>query len=473
MLIKQHKDSTNQYDILIIGGGPGGYVSAIKAAQLGAKVAVFEADNVGGTCLNWGCIPTKSLLNNAHNWYQMQSKDIFTSDNQMQHIKLSMEKLVRESRAAVHKLTSGVSSLLKANNVDLYNAKATIVQPSTVQANHQTYTAPNIIIATGAHSREHPILKTDGQNILYAKHAMMLQEIPDSIAIVGAGVIGIEFASLFNALGSKVYLIEFADKIMSYMDDDIIQAMHAKLKQRGVEIITNASVTSYKTNSQNIQLDIASKGKSQSITVDKCLISIGLTGNVYDLGLQNTKVQINKNMQVITNEYSETDEPGIYAIGDVNSNGPWLAHRASEEGIRCVEKILGHHTQPLNLNNIPGCVYSMPQIGCIGLTEQEALQKNLNIIVRKFPLSANGKALTKYDDGFIKLIVDSDIGSILGAHIISNEATELISQPGIMMDLEAVCSEISYVFPHPTLSEAISEAILSINNKAIHIVNKR
>lgn len=468
-----HNNNTQTYDIAIIGGGPGGYVSAIKAAQMGAKVALFEADNVGGTCLNWGCIPTKSLLNHAHNWYQMKSKDIFSSS--IEKIALDMQKLVKESRSVVSKLTTGVRHLLKVNNVDVYNHHASIQKAGVIKAGDHIikagdhiYTSRNIIIATGAQSRSHPVLKIDGAHILNAKHAMLLQEVPKTIAIVGAGVIGVEFASLFNALGSKVHLIEFTDKIMSFMDKDVITFMHQKLSQRGIEILTNASVDNYSMSGQVVQLKLKN---GDALNVDKCLVAIGLTGNIHDLGLQNVNVMIDKNMQIITNEQSETNEPGVYAIGDVNSKGPWLAHRASEEGMRCVERILGHDSKRLDLSMIPGCVYSMPQIGAIGLTEDDALKAGLSIKIGKFPLAANGKALTKGDDGFIKLIIDADIGTIIGAHIVSNEATELISQLGIMMDLEGTCQELSYVFPHPTISEAVSEAILAAYKQAIHIPN--
>ena len=455
------------YDISIIGGGPGGYVSAIRAAQLGAKVALFESSHVGGTCLNWGCIPTKSLLNNAHNWYQIKSKDIFTSS--VSDIKLDISKLVQESRRAVNQLTSGVQYLLKNNNIDVFKEHASIVKPGLIKSKSHNIASKNIILATGADSRSHPILKTDGNKILNAAHAMTLTKIPENITIVGAGAIGVEFASFFNAIGSRVHLIEFNDNILSFMDTDVIAFMENSFSSRDIQIIKNCSVEQYQNTKSGISLTLSNK---TTIEADVCLVCIGLTGNIHDLGLQNTKVRVNKNMQIITDEFSRTDEKTIYAIGDVAHNGPWLAHRASDEGIKCVEHILGLNPSPIVLSKVPGCVYSMPQIGSIGLTEHEATKQGYNFRIGHFDLSGNGKAIVKHDKGFVKLIIDNNIGTILGAHIVSNEATEIISQLGIMIDLEGTCDELNYIFPHPTISEAIPEAILSAYHKAIHMNNK-
>lgn len=458
---------TNEYDISIIGAGPGGYVAAIRAAQLGAKVCIIEKENnLGGTCLNWGCIPTKSLLHSAHSWQDIKSKDI-TAES-IANISVDMKKIVKKSRQDVQKLTHGVKSLLSHNGIKIYTGRAYISSPGEINVAEHIIKTKYTIIATGAVSRQHPNLDVNGINILHAKHAMMLDNIPKKIAIVGGGPIGIEFASLFNSLGSEVYIVELSDSILSSADDDVINYMQTKLSSKGIKIITNTSVIGHDMVDNSVNLKF---NTNKSIKVDKCLVAIGITGNIHDLGLQNTKIQINKNMQIITDEFSHTHERDIYAIGDVNHMGPWLAHRASAEGIKCVERILGHDIPPINLSQITGCVYSMPQIASFGLTEKKAISQGKKFRIGKFSLQHNGKAIATNDDGFIKLVIDRDMGNILGAHIVSNNATELISSIGMMHSLEGVCSEDNdYIFSHPTISEIIPEAILAAYGKAIHSV---
>jgi dihydrolipoamide dehydrogenase len=455
------------FDLIVIGGGPGGYVSAIRAAQLGLKVALIEKDSLGGVCLNWGCIPTKSLLESAELYQKIkksESMGINCSD-----VSVSMDKIVSRSRSVVKKLTSGVAHLLKKNDVTVYNGHAHIEKSGNikiVKVNKETEVAgKNIIIATGASNRSLAGVVVDGKHIWDCRHAMMAHTVPKSLIIIGAGAIGLEFASFFNALGTKVTVVEYADKILSYADEDIIKWAEASFRKSGIDFVLSSAVDKAEVKGDQVVVSI----KDKHIAAEKCLVAVGIIGNTSNLGLENVPSIKLERGQIVVNEACETGEHGIYAIGDVTNRVPWLAHKASQEGIRCAERIAGHNAEHVDPKRVPICVYSMPQVAQIGLTEAEAVKAGKDIIVGKYPLSANGKALTENNEGWVKVILEKRTKILVGAHIIGSHVTELIQGYGLMQSLEAVGEDIHHIiFAHPTLSEAVQEAVTAAMGIAIH-----
>ena len=466
---------TQAFDLIVIGGGPGGYVAAIRAAQLGMKAAVIEKEHLGGICLNWGCIPTKALLRAAelrHNLDHLQDYGIEITGE----VKINLPKVVERSRGVAARLSGGVAHLLKKNKVTVIDGTAKLAGKSG--ANHlvsvtgktaQTVSAPHVIIATGARARQIPGMESDGTQILTYREAMVPKTMPKSLIVVGSGAIGIEFASFYRDMGVEVTVVEALDRILNAEDSEISAMAHKAFEKRGMTILTSAKLQSLKKTAHEVTATIEQGGISQSLTAERVIMAIGIVGNSENLGLEGTKVKLDRG-HIVTDGYGATGEPGLYAIGDI-TGAPWLAHKASHEGIICVEKIAGHeNVHAIGDNTVPGCTYCRPQVASVGLTEDAARAKGLDIKVGRFPFLANGKAIALGDDeGLIKTIFDAKTGELLGAHMIGPEVTEMIQGYAIARTLETTEQELMQtIFPHPTLSEAMHESVLDAFDRAIH-----
>jgi dihydrolipoamide dehydrogenase len=454
------------FDIIVIGSGPGGYVAAIRAAQLGKKVALVEKENLGGVCLNWGCIPTKALLRSAEIYHLMHRLEDFGLS--AQNIKFDLKKIVARSRAVATQLSQGIAHLLKKNKVTVIKGHGKLLGQKKVQVGNDTLTAPHIILATGARPRILPGLEPDQKFVWTSKEAMIPEEFPNKLLVVGSGAIGMEFASFYKTLGAEVTVVELQPRILPVEDEEISKLAQKSFEKQGMKIYTGSTVKSLQKG-KTVKAIIETAGKTQEITVDRVIVAIGILANTEALGLENTKVKVEKG-QIKVNPWSETDEPGVYAIGDL-TGPPWLAHKASHEGIICVEKIAGvKGIHPLSAQNVPGCTYSIPQIASVGLTEATAKAKGLKIRVGSFPYKGNGKAIALgEDEGLIKTIFDANTGELLGAHMIGAEVTELIQGYTLAKTLETTEEELMHtVFPHPTLSEMMHEAVLSAFDRVIH-----
>ena len=462
------------YDLAIIGSGPGGYVAAIRAAQLNMKVVVIEKKDLGGVCLNWGCIPTKALLRTSEIYDYIKNSSHFGID--IKENKLNIKEIIKRSRNVAKKLSTGIEFLFKKNKIDLIYGNAKFNKNKEIvvvkKDNEDKLLANNIIIATGAGPKKIKISQNfDSLGLWNYFDAMTPQEIPKKLGIIGSGAIGIEFASFYNSLGSEVEVFEMQNEILPSEDSDISSYLRKSLIERGIKFHLNSSVTDIKLkNNFDLYYKNLKTGKDTNISFDKILVAVGIEGNINNLGLENTAIKI-KNNQIITYEYGKTDEKNFFAIGDV-AGGPWLAHKASHEGVNCVEYIAGIRNSKLDSKMvIPSCVYSNPQVASIGLSEKKAKNLGINIKVGKFPLSANGKALSLSEsEGFVKIIFEDKTGQILGAHLVGVEVTELINSFSLAMKLEATELDIfSTIFPHPTISESIHESALDAYNKALHI----
>jgi len=454
-----------EYDIIVLGGGPGGYVAAIKAAQMNAKTALIEKNAVGGVCLNWGCIPTKTLLKSAKVYHYIMDSEKYGIDiSNKDQIKINWPNMIKRKNEVVKKLTGGVKFLLDKNGVDTYIGTGKVIDKNTVEVNGQTLKTKNLIIATGARPFIPPIkgIEEGVKNglVLTSKETLDLSELPKKLVIIGGGVIGVEFASLFSELHTEVTIIEKAPNILLNVDDDIREAILKKLK-KSIKIYTNAEVTEINKNGLTAMID----GKTQTFEADKILISIGMRPNIEELthlGLEFERSAIK------TNERLETNLKGVYAIGDVNGKF-MLAHVASHEGLVAVHNILGHEAK-LDYNKIPSGIYTSPEIAFVGLTEKQAREAGYDISIGTFPLSANGKALGEGEnEGFVKIISDKKYGEIIGVHMYAPNATDMISELVVAMKLEGTIYDIAdSIHPHPTLAEAIMEASLSAIDKPIH-----
>lgn len=465
----------SKYDLAILGGGPGGYVAAIRAGQLGLKTVVIDKDNLGGICLNWGCIPTKSLLKNAE-IYDTLSNHSGDFGISFKELSIDFSKVIRRSRDISEKISKNVELLIKKNKVDRIRGFGKLASSSSIDVfdndgkKLQTVEADKIIVATGARPRILPSIPVDRKDIITSSEAMTLPELPSSLIVVGAGAIGIEFAYFYSVLGTKVTIIEMLDRILPVEDREVSDALAKSFKKRGIEIHTGAVVESAVAGADGVTVIINKDGKKIELKGDKVLSAIGVTGNIEGIGLEELGVEIFKNhIKVDKSDYS-TNIPGIYAIGDV-IGPPWLAHVASAEGIRCVEVIKGAHSASVDYDNIPGCTYCQPQVASIGLTEEKAKEQGYKLKIGKFPFMASGKAFAIGErDGFVKLIFDEQYGELLGAHLIGSEATEMIAELGIARALEATYETIiKTVHAHPTLSESVMEAAAMANGEAIHI----
>jgi len=457
------------YDVVVIGTGPGGYETAIRASQLGLKTAVVEKDKLGGVCLNIGCIPTKALLKSAEMMayanhladYGLQLEGTVTPD---------FPKVVSRSRGVADKMNKGVGFLMKKNKIDVhygharFTGKGTLaIEPSENMDGEtigeaQTITAKHIIVATGARAREIPPLPIDGKKIVDYRMAMLQQEQPKRLVVAGAGAIGVEFAYFYHHMGTEVTLIELLDRLVPVEDKDVSKELERAFKKYGIKVMTGAQVEGVDTKGKELTVKVKTKKGPEEIACDQVLSAVGVVGNIEDLGLEAVGVKTEKGAIVI-DDFGRTNVEGIYAIGDV-AGPPWLAHKASHEGILCVEKIAGKDVHPMNKNNIPGCTYCQPQIASVGYTEEQAKEAGYAIKVGKFPFTASGKAAASgHSEGFVKVIYDAKYGEFLGCHIIGHDATELIAEAVTARELETTYHEvIEAIHPHPTLSEAVMEA---------------
>jgi dihydrolipoamide dehydrogenase len=460
-------------DLVIIGSGPGGYVAAIRAAQLGMKTAVVEREHLGGICLNWGCIPTKALLRSSEINHLLHNLDQYGFS--AKEIAFDARKVVERSRKVAKQLSNGVAFLLKKNKVTVLDGEAKLAGAGKIAVSKDgkkvaDLSAKHIIIATGARARVLPGLEPDGKLIWTYKEAMVPPAIPKSVLVVGSGAIGIEFASFYRNMGAEVTVVEVLDRVVPVEDEEISAFARKSFEKQGMKIFTSASVKALKRGSNSVTATIEAAGKSFEVTAERVVAAVGIVGNVENIGLEGTKVRVEKT-HIVVDKFLATDEPGIYAIGDV-VGPPWLAHKASHEGVICVEKIAGlNDVHPLDIHNIPGCTYCMPQIASVGLTEAKAKAEGREVRVGRFPYIANGKAIALGEpEGMIKTVFDAKTGELLGAHMIGAEVTELIQGYTIAKTLETTEVELMHsIFPHPTLSEMMHESVLDAYKRAIHI----
>lgn len=460
------------YDVIVVGSGPGGYVAAIRASQLGLKVAIIERAELGGICLNWGCIPTKALLKSANVFeYINHAADYGIT---VKSADADFPAIVKRSRTVAEGMSNGIQFLMKKNKIDVIKGTANLKkgQKIAVEGDDKTvteYEAKHIIIATGARSRELPNLPQDGKKIIGYREALVLPKLPKKMVVVGSGAIGSEFAYFYNAMGVEVTLIEFLPSIVPLEDEEVSKQLERSFKKAGINVMTNSSVESVDTKGSGCKVLVKTKKGDETIECDVVLSAVGIKRNIENIGLEEVGIVVDKDI-IITNDYYQTNIPGYYAIGDV-TKGHALAHVASAEGIICVEKIAGVHTEPLDYGNIPGCTYCSPEVASVGMTEKMALEKGYEIKVGKFPFSASGKASAAgHKDGFVKLIFDAKYGELLGGHLIGANVTEMVAELVAIRKLETTGHElIKTVHPHPTMSEAIMEAAAAAYGEVIHM----
>lgn len=463
----------NSFDLIVVGSGPGGYVAAIRASQLGKKVAIVERESLGGICLNWGCIPTKALLKSAQVYEYMQhAKDYGLT---VEKFGADFPAVVKRSRDVAEGMSKGVQFLMKKNKIEtiLGNARLTKDKKVEVTMNEggkkEIYSAPHIILATGARSRSLDHMKIDGKKIIGYRDAMVLPSMPKSMIVVGSGAIGSEFAYFYSAMGVKVTLIEFMANLVPVEDEEVSKQLERSFKKMGMEILTNAEVTKTDTSGAGVKATVKTAKGEVVLDADILLSAVGIVANIENLGLEELGIKVEKG-KVVTDDYYQTNVQGIFAIGDM-TKGQALAHVASAEGIICVEKICGHHPEPMDYNNIPGCTYTSPEIASVGYTEKAAKAAGYEVRVGKFPYSASGKASAAgQKDGFVKLVFDKKYGELLGAHLIGANVTEMIAELVVARKLETTGHEIiKAVHPHPTMSEAIMEAAAAAYDEVIHL----
>jgi dihydrolipoamide dehydrogenase len=458
----------NAFDIAVVGGGPGGYVAAIRATQLGLKTALVEREHLGGICLNWGCIPTKALLRSGDVLRQMRHAEAYgLSAGQ---IGFDLKKIVARSRGVAAQLQAGVKHLLKKNKVAVFDGHARLAGPGKLAIEGKaTLSAAHIILATGARARVLPGLEPDGKLVWTYKEALVPESLPKRLLVIGSGAIGIEFASFFNALGADVTVVEVMDRVLPVEDEEISALARKSFEKQGMTILTSAAVKGLKKSADGVVATIESAGKTREIAADRVISAVGIVGNVENLGLEGTGIVVDKT-HVVTDQWCRTGEPGIYAIGDL-TGPPWLAHKASHEGVLCVEKIAGiKDVHPLDIRKIPGCTYCHPQVASVGLSEAKAKEKGYQVRVGRFPFLGNGKAIALGEtEGLIKTVFDAKTGELLGAHMIGAEVTELIQGYAVAKTLETTEAELMQtIFPHPTLSEMMHEAVLDAYGRAVH-----
>ncbi len=459
------------YDLIVVGSGPGGYVAAIRASQLGLKTAIIERESLGGICLNWGCIPTKALLKSAQVFeYLNHAADYGIT---VKGGEADFSAVIKRSRDVAEGMSKGVQFLLKKNKIDVINGTGKIKAGKkvdvTADGKTTTYEAKHIIIATGARSRALPNLPQDGKKIIGYRDALTLPKMPKTMVVVGSGAIGSEFAYFYATMGTKVTLVEFMPSIVPVEDAEVSKQLERSFKKIGIDVMTESSVESVDTKGTDCKVRIKTKNGEKVIEAEIVLSAVGIEANIENLGLEETGIATDKG-KILTNPYYQTNIPGYYAIGDC-VGGQALAHVASAEGIICVEKIAGHHPEPLDYNNIPGCTYSQPEIASVGMTEAKAKAAGIDVKIGKFPFSASGKASAAgAKDGFVKLIFDAKYGELLGAHMIGANVTEMIAEIVAIRKLETTGHEIiKTVHPHPTMSEAIMEAAAAAYGEVIHM----
>ena len=462
----------DKYDVIVIGSGPGGYVTAIRASQLGFNTAIVEKESLGGVCLNWGCIPTKALLKSAEVYnYLKKSEDYGIS---AENVSSDFDKVINRSRSVADTMSKGVNFLMKKNKITVIKGYATINSDKTITIQDKKdsfiISGSHVIIATGARSREINSLVQNGKNIIGYREAMTLEKQPKDLIIVGSGAIGVEFAYFYNSLGTNVTLVEYLPKIAPLEDDDISKELQKILKKQGVKIMTSSELIESEATKDKVDVKIKDpNGEIINMTADVVLSAVGIKSNIEGLGLENLEIKTEKD-KILVDDFYKTNVDGFYAIGDV-VNGPALAHVASAEGITCIEKIKGMSVNPLDYGNIPGCTYCKPEIASVGLTEKQAIENGYDIKVGKFPFTASGKAQSSGNsEGFVKVIFDSKYGEWLGCHMIGSNVTEMISEAVVGRKLETTGHEIlKAVHPHPTLSEAVMEAVADAYDEVIHL----
>jgi dihydrolipoamide dehydrogenase len=461
------------YDVLVIGSGPGGYVAAIRASQLGMKAAVIEKENVGGICLNWGCIPTKSLLKSVQAYeYAKHAADYGVAIDG--EVKPDFSAMVKRSRGVADNMSKGVQFLFKKNKIETISGFGKLTGKNTVEVTDdsgkkKTYKAKHIILATGARSRELPNLKIDGEKIIGYRKAMVLEKQPKSMVVVGSGAIGSEFAYFYQSIGTDVTLVEFMPTLVPNEDEEVAKQLERSFKKMKMKVMTGSTVEKVDTSGKKCKVTIKTKKGEETVEADIVLSAVGITPNTENIGLEELGVKTEKG-RVIVDEFYRTNVEGVYAIGDI-LEGPALAHVASAEGIVCVEKIAGKNPEPIDYGNIPGCTYTSPEVSSVGLTEAKAKEAGYEIKVGKFPYSASGKASAAgQKDGFVKLIFDAKYGELLGAHMIGGNVTEMIAEMVVAKKLEITGHElIKSIHPHPTMSEAVMEAAAAAYDEVIHI----
>ncbi len=460
------------FDLVVLGSGPGGYVAAIRAAQLGMKAAVIERENLGGICLNWGCIPTKALLRSSEiNHLLHNLKDYgFAADN----IRFDFAAVVKRSRGVAKQLSAGVAHLLKKHKVTVFDGHGKLAGAGTLTVEKDgkpvaTVKARHIILATGARARELPGIEADGKLIWAYRDALVPEAMPKSLLVIGSGAIGIEFASFFRNMGAEVTVVEVMDRVLPVEDAEIGAFARKAFEKQGMKILTSAAVKGVKKGANNVTVTVEAGGKTQDITVDRVISAVGIVGNVEGIGLEGTKIKVDRT-HVVIDEWCRTGEPGVYAIGDL-AGPPWLAHKAMHEGVVCVEKIAGvEGVHPVNWGNIPGCTYCRPQVASVGMTEAKAKEAGHEVRVGRFPFIGNGKAIAMGEpEGLVKTVFDAKTGELLGAHMVGAEVTELIQGYTIARTLESTEAElIATIFPHPTISETMHEAVLDAYGRTLH-----
>ena len=460
------------YDIIIIGSGPGGYVTAIRASQLGFKTAIVEKESLGGICLNWGCIPTKALLKSAQVFDYLKHVDEYGL--KAEAIDKDFNAVIKRSRNVADGMSKGVQFLMKKNKIDIIDGHGKIrpnkkVEVTAADGTVSEYSAENIIIATGARSRELPNLPQDGKKVIGYRKAMTLPEQPKSMIVVGSGAIGVEFAHFYNTMGTDVTIVEFMPNIVPVEDEDISKQFERSLKKSGIKIMTNSSVESIDTSGDGVKAYVKTKKGEEVLEADILLSAVGIKTNIENIGLEDVGIIVDRD-KILVNDWYQTNIPGYFAIGDVVP-GPALAHVASAEGITCVEKLAGLHTEPVDYGNIPGCTYASPEIASVGLTEAKAREAGYELKIGKFPFSASGKAKAAgTPDGFVKVIFDAKYGEWLGCHMIGAGVTDMIAEAVLGRKLETTGHEVlKTIHPHPTMSEAVMEAVADAYDEVIHL----
>ena len=460
------------FDVIVVGSGPGGYVTAIRAAQLGLKTAIVEKESLGGVCLNWGCIPTKALLKSAQVFEYINHADSYGIS--VKGVEANFQNVIDRSRNVADGMSKGIDFLMKKNKIEVIMGTATLKASKKIdvidsEGKKTEYSATHIIIATGARSRELPNLPQDGKKVIGYRKAMTLDEKPNKMVVVGSGAIGVEFAYFYNSMGVDVTVVEYMPNIVPLEDDDIAKQLARSFKKAGIKIMTNSSVESVDTSSKGCKVKVKTKNGEEIIDCDVVLSAVGITANIENIGLEDVGIVTDKG-KILVNDFYQTNIPGYYAIGDVLPTQA-LAHVASAEGIICVEKIAGHSPEPLDYGNIPGCTYCSPEISSVGYTEKAAKEAGYDVKVGKFPFSASGKASAAgHKDGFVKVIFDAKYGEWLGCHMIGYNVTEMIAEAVVARKLETTGHEIlKAVHPHPTMSEAVMEAVAAAYDEVIHM----
>ena len=462
----------SKFDIIVLGSGPGGYVTAIRASQLGFKTAIIEKESLGGVCLNWGCIPTKALLKSAQVFEYLKHADDYGLT--IENYDKDFDAVVNRSRNVAGTMSKGVQFLMKKNKIEVIMGYGTLkagkkVAVASEDGAETVYEADNIIIATGARARELPSLPQDGKKVIGYREAMTLPKQPKKLIVVGSGAIGVEFAYFYNAMGTNVTLVEYMPRIIPVEDEEISKQMERSFTKSGIKVMTSAEVTKVDTSGKGVKSTVKTDKGEEVLSADIVLSAVGIKTNIENIGLEELGIATDRD-KIIVNDFYQTNLPGYYAIGDVTS-GQALAHVASAEGILCVEKIAGQHVEPIDYNNVPGCTYCFPEVASVGYTEEQAKEKGYEIKVGKFPFTASGKAQAGgHTDGFVKVIFDAKYGEWLGCHMIGAGVTDMIAEAVVGRKLETTGHEIlKTVHPHPTMSEAVMEAVAAAYDEVIHI----